>query len=122
MNSKLFNPIKTKIVATIALLFFVLLGAGTIMSMKAPDKGKTPAENKRIGAVTKNLINYYWFNVNASGNPTTLITDVSGVCPDASGTLCAKQYAEGDTQGSGTSRTVISTEYADWTSRAWKDE
>lgn len=45
MSSKLFNPIKNKVAATIALLFFVLLGAGTIVAMKAPDAKKTPTEN-----------------------------------------------------------------------------
>ncbi|HEK19367.1 MAG: hypothetical protein C0191_00390 [Mucilaginibacter sp.] len=66
MNSKLFNPIKNKIAASIALLFFVLLGAGTMMAMKAPDKVKASGEKKIKAVAEKKKANTVWYFVGNS--------------------------------------------------------
>ncbi len=71
MNSKLFNPIKTKIVATIALLFFVLLGAGTIMAMKSPDKAKAATEKKAVKHTIKAKLVTAWFTYNPGASDPT---------------------------------------------------
>ncbi|MEO6521555.1 MAG: hypothetical protein ABIN91_07755 [Mucilaginibacter sp.] len=87
MNSKLFNPIKTKIVATIALLFFVLLGAGTIMAMKSPDKAKAATEKKAAKSTHKNKAKFatlvYSYNLSTStgARTSTNWTLVSGSGP-----------------------------------------
>jgi hypothetical protein len=63
----------------------------------------------------------YWFSVDASGNPSTLITNIATVCPDASGPLCGKQYDAADTQGTGSTRTVKPASYPNYTAQAHKN-
>lgn len=89
------------------LLFALLLVAGFTSALTTKATAKKPTV-------------FYWFNLDASGNPTTLITDpISTVCPDVSGTPCAKQYPDVDTQGSGSSRTVKPADYGNYTSEAY---
>ncbi|WP_345949030.1 hypothetical protein ABDD95_19470 [Mucilaginibacter sp. PAMB04274] len=86
MNSKMFNPIKNKIAVSIALLFFVLLGAGTMMAMKAP------TEKKAAKFATS------WFTYDGSGSITDPLNyvQVSGT-PDCPGTtsMCSIQATVG---------------------------
>jgi hypothetical protein len=89
MNSKLFNPIKNKIAATIALLFFVLLGAGTMMAMKAPDKAKTPVEKKTKKVVaTKKLANSFWVYNGGTVTSESSYSLASGNPCDGNTNLC----------------------------------
>ncbi|EHQ25093.1 hypothetical protein [Mucilaginibacter paludis] len=64
MNSKLFNPIKNKIAATIALLFFVVLGTGTMMAMKAPGEAKA----------IKKQDNTTWYYNGSSSSASAILT------------------------------------------------
>ena len=99
MNIKLF---KSKVVAMVALLLTVIIGAGTIMSMKAPGetKAKAPTENKPTKHKSKIKAKFTtsWFTYNGSGSITdpANYTEVSGT-PDCPGTasMCSVQATVG---------------------------
>lgn len=88
--------LKMNLFAIIALVI-----AGVTMSFKMADKSSDIVANQ------------YWFEMNAAGT-TPLpgpLEDVDEVCPSKATTPnCARLYNESQTTGSGSSRTVISSQ------------
>ncbi|HLP37722.1 DUF6520 family protein [Lacibacter sp.] len=98
------------------LLFAVLamiFATGVLYAFNKPAQKEVKAKTNTI----------YWFNVDANGDPTTVIgTDPSMVCPEPSGDLCAKAYDESQTTGSGSARTVLELEEENFQDEAFKEE
>lgn len=98
------------------LLFAVLamvFAVGLLFAFQQPAPKEVKAKSSTI----------YWFNVDANGNPTTVIgTDPSMVCPEPDGELCAKSYDESQTTGSGSARTVLELEEENFLDEAFKEE
>lgn len=94
-------------------LMALVLATGVLYAFNRPAKKAANAKTETV----------YWFNVNGSGAPTTVIgTDPSMVCPEPSGDLCAKAYDESQTSGSGSSRTVIPAQIPNYQDEAFKEE
>ena len=112
MNGKLFKQFKNKVVATVALLSFIIIGAGTLMAMKAPNesKAKTPAEKNAVKHLNhhKKTASLYWYPVSYD-NPTVYPNGyiksgttayahaeksaVTSPCPDGTDADCLRGFA-----------------------------
>lgn len=94
-------------------LMALVLATGVLYAFNRPAKKETKPVVETV----------YWFHVNGSGAPTTVIgTDPSMVCPEPSGDLCAKAYDESQTTGSGSERTVIPAQIPNYQDEAFKEE
>lgn len=90
----------------------LVLTTGILFAFQQPVKKDTKPKTQTV----------YWFNVNGSGAPTTVIgTDPSMVCPEPAGDLCAKAYNESQTTGSGSERTVIPAQVPNQQGVAYKE-